>query len=201
MVEQKIVQIKPNQLEYYIGVIDSTDLAEVSKALVNVCNKYSHKFREGEIVGTSPNNKINKEIRNVKTWLLGEDYEDVCDIHWSHYLTNMLKNCFKVYATKLKEPLDLTVKEVNILKYNVGGHYKVHTDHHYTMPRTLSFIVFINEDYEGGNLEFLLPDENNIFTVEKKKGRVVVFPSNFLYRHRVVPITKGERISVVGWMC
>jgi len=45
-----------------------------------------------------------------------------------------------------------------------------------------------------------LPDESNIFTVEKKKGRVVVFPSNFLYRHRVVPITKGERISVVGWM-
>jgi len=54
-------------------------------------------------------------------------------------------------------------------------------------------------DYKGGNFEiwngdFSKQDKINI----KKKGTVIVFPS-FL-EHRVTPVTKGKRMSLIGWI-
>jgi PKHD-type hydroxylase len=51
-------------------------------------------------------------------------------------------------------------------------------------------------DYEGGDLEFL-----NSVTKKadlRKKGSIIIFPS-FL-AHRVTPVTKGTRLSLVGWI-
>ena len=30
-------------------------------------------------------------------------------------------------------------------------------------------------------------------------GDVIIFPSNFMYPHRVEPVTKGARYSYVSW--
>jgi len=67
------------------------------------------------------------------------------------------------------------------------------------IPRTLSFIYLINDDYEGGELIFATPDFKNDLTIEKKKNTLIVWPSNFMYPHMVKPVTKGTRFSVVGW--
>jgi PKHD-type hydroxylase len=60
------------------------------------------------------------------------------------------------------------------------------------------------EDYEGGELEFGLFNPNtkrkyNFLKCEeiKPQGSIVVFPS-FLW-HRVTPVTKGKRNSLVIW--
>ena len=63
-------------------------------------------------------------------------------------------------------------------------------------------ILLLNNDYEGGELEFKEMNEKNndeIVKIENKPGRVIIWPSNFMYRHRVTPITKGTRYSVVCW--
>ena len=57
-------------------------------------------------------------------------------------------------------------------------------------------------EYEGGNLEFdfgTLSGKDRIKICEeiKPKGSIIVFPS-FL-PHRVSPITKGTRYSLVLW--
>ena len=61
-----------------------------------------------------------------------------------------------------------------------------------------------SKDYEGGELEFY--DENPLKSFEeniikcpeiKNQGSIVVFPS-YIY-HRVTPVTKGRRISLVMW--
>ena len=58
------------------------------------------------------------------------------------------------------------------------------------------------EEYEGGELEFCWIQEGNyVVHVCKelyKKGAMVVFPSYIF--HRVKPITKGERYSLVTWI-
>jgi PKHD-type hydroxylase len=53
-----------------------------------------------------------------------------------------------------------------------------------------------SDDYEGGELQLLRGrmQEN----MPKGKGCVVVFPSYLL--HRVSPVTKGKRISMVLWV-
>ena len=36
--------------------------------------------------------------------------------------------------------------------------------------------------------------------IDTKKGDLLIFPSNFLYPHKITPITKGVRYSYVSWV-
>ena len=59
----------------------------------------------------------------------------------------------------------------------------------------LSIIGILNDDYEGGKL-IMFEDK----TIETKKGDLLIFPSNFLYPHKIAPVTKGVRYSYVSWV-
>lgn len=78
-----------------------------------------------------------------------------------------------------------------------GGHFAKHYD---VAPgpasyRKISISVQLSEpsDYEGGELEL-----HGFGSAPKDKGGVVVFPSFIL--HRVAPVTKGARESLVAWV-
>lgn len=58
----------------------------------------------------------------------------------------------------------------------------------------LTSLGALNDDYEGG--EFVMFDDD---VIEIKKGSIIVFPSNFLYPHKIEPVTKGIRYSYVSW--
>lgn len=68
---------------------------------------------------------------------------------------------------------------------------------HVIEQRKLSAVVQLSdpEDYEGGELEMSIC--GRIFSVEKRKGTLNLFPSFVL--HRVTPVTKGERYTLVAW--
>ena len=65
--------------------------------------------------------------------------------------------------------------------------------------RKLSMSILLNDpsEYEGGVLEFNTP--NGLFQCKElnQAGSLVVFPSNV--SHRVTPVTKGTRYSLVSW--
>jgi alkylated DNA repair dioxygenase AlkB len=58
----------------------------------------------------------------------------------------------------------------------------------------LSILGMLNSDYEGG--KFIMFDN---YEIELKAGDLLLFPSVFLYPHRVTPVTKGERYSFISW--
>ena len=35
--------------------------------------------------------------------------------------------------------------------------------------------------------------------IEPVPGRLIIWPSNFMYKHKVTPVTKGKRFSIVAW--
>ena len=74
------------------------------------------------------------------------------------------------------------------------GHYGWHIDigEGKFGGRKLSIVLMLNDDYEGGELEIW---EKGF--VPKGKGNLFVFPSYLL--HRVMPVTKGLRKSLVLW--
>jgi PKHD-type hydroxylase len=84
--------------------------------------------------------------------------------------------------------------------YNDGGHYDWHVDigpgsiNH----RKISITVQLSdpEEYEGG--DFQLWVGGNFKTLPKSKGDVIIFPSFLM--HRITPITKGTRKSLVLWI-
>ena len=73
------------------------------------------------------------------------------------------------------------------------------------MTRKLSVTVSLADDneYDGGDLEFDLRDRgdsaSNVITSKeaRTKGSIIVFPS-FVW-HRVAPVTRGTRYSLVIW--
>lgn len=93
---------------------------------------------------------------------------------------------------------------VEHLQYTVyrdnGGHYDWHLDRGVTSPspRKLSMVLQLSDpdEYEGGDLQVYTSAEPT--TVVKQKGLVAAFPSFVL--HRVTPVTKGTRRSLVVWV-
>jgi predicted 2-oxoglutarate/Fe(II)-dependent dioxygenase YbiX len=77
----------------------------------------------------------------------------------------------------------------------------LHADHIHSMfdgerkgIPILSVLGVLNDDYEGG--EFYLIDEKT----DLSKGDIIIFPSNFMYPHKVEPVTKGIRYSYISWI-
>lgn len=91
----------------------------------------------------------------------------------------------------------LTDEGYSLLKYENGTHYKKHHDcgglH---KDRVVSILVYLNDDYEGGELEF--PYFN--FKYKPKAGDIILFPSNYTFSHIAHPVTKGTKYSIVSWM-
>jgi predicted 2-oxoglutarate/Fe(II)-dependent dioxygenase YbiX len=59
---------------------------------------------------------------------------------------------------------------------------------------TLSIIGSLNSDYSGGEI-VMFEDE----IINLNAGDVMIFPSNFLYPHKINPVTTGVRYSFVSW--
>lgn len=81
------------------------------------------------------------------------------------------------------------------------AHYTWHIDMSDTAvaARKLSMVLQLSDpsEYEGGELQTWTGAEPS--TVDKKKGMIAAFPSYVL--HRVTPVTKGTRYSMVVWVC
>ena len=149
-------------------------------------------------VGKSNLNEINEKIRNVIGYSLTK--EKISDKVYFRHINNIMNYCYVFY--KAKFPLLKTeyLNQIDLLKYEVGGKYEKHVDHFFNSYRTLSFILNLNEEYEGGDFVFYDQKGNEIKKIKCKTGTVIFFPSNFLYPHCVEPITKGIRYSIVGWI-
>ena len=105
---------------------------------------------------------------------------------------------------------DITgVQDLQLTRYVApAGHYDFHIDGNgYTRPpnnnlvRKLSASVLLTDpkNFEGGEFEFKFGNNSTDFTVDMDKGDIILFPSYIL--HRVRPVTKGTRYSLVIWAC
>jgi len=187
-----------NRLENYVGVFDNTFPERVLNTFLKVIKDYKN-FTNAAIIKDG-GMEVHTDTRNAQFWSLGRNLQSMTEVHWANFMHNKIWNYVNEYCSRIEKKMDLIVKEINVLKYEVGGHYVAHTDHHRTEPRTLSFIFFLNDDYEGGDIHFFFPNEQNKMIIKKKAGRLIIFPSNFLYPHAVEPVTKGVRYTVVSWM-
>lgn len=110
----------------------------------------------------------------------------------------------RIQTANLRMGLDIWgfAEHLQYSEYGEGGRYGWHMDYGANEkprpPRKLSFTLQIShaEDYEGGDLEFLLTEK---FPASRKRGAMIVFPSYL--PHQVTTVTRGLRKSLVGWVC
>ena len=96
----------------------------------------------------------------------------------------------------------VAAQDCQVTRYTKDGFYGWHIDgigSHNELDgdgntRKLSMSIILNSDYEGGDFE-MRGLKNKVPRLEE--GSIIVFPS-FL-EHRVTPVTKGIRYSLVTW--
>lgn len=76
-----------------------------------------------------------------------------------------------------------------------GEFFGSHSDDSFATPRTASMVYYPNDDYEGGELEFI----HFGITIKPKAGQLFMFPSGYSYEHRVHPVVSGTRITMVSF--
>ena len=91
-------------------------------------------------------------------------------------------------------------QQLQLTRYSEGDFFEWHLDFGAgeSSARKLSMTIQLSDadEYEGGDLQFMI--NQNIVTAPREKGTIIIFPSFII--HRVTPITKGKRQSIVGWV-
>ncbi len=111
-----------------------------------------------------------------------------------------LEHVQRVNADTYKMDLAGFTEPLQLAEYGAGEHYDWHLDlgqDGYSV-RKLSFIVQLSDEaeYEGGAVEVLAARTPQ--AMPKARGAMIVFPAYVL--HRVNPVTRGARRSLVGWI-
>ncbi len=191
------------QIDDFVWICDDAfDSKELNK-LVRFCNRFQ--FADARVLrdDSLPNqatNALRKQIRDTKSYSLYPTGPSLTEAHWHNFFKYKLNEFIKKNFLQRYKHCTLTgFYEFTILKYAVGGHYVDHVDHAIGIPRNLSVIVFLNDNYMGGELEFFKPDMSSSKIIKPKTGRTIIWPSNFMYPHKVIPVTSGTRYTLVSW--
>tara|TARA_E500000318_G_scaffold8953_1_gene8358 strand:+ start:40 stop:585 length:546 start_codon:yes stop_codon:yes gene_type:complete len=141
---------------------------------------------------------LDKNMRNV----LGLTLDNKKDKVLYEKINKKIEELYIYYKFKFKILYNDKINQIDLLKYDPGGKYEVHIDTKTDHTRSISVILNLNDDYEGGNLLFTNPMKfsEEIKELKLKRGTVVFFPSNFMYPHGIQPIIKGTRYSIVSWL-
>jgi predicted 2-oxoglutarate/Fe(II)-dependent dioxygenase YbiX len=97
----------------------------------------------------------------------------------------------------LTSPLWTDTVQLNV--WEQGSFLPCHTDNsnpngtpHSSAWRDFSSIVYLNDDYEGGELYFTAQDR----MLKPKQGMLVAFSAGYHHEHGVLKVTQGRRITM-----
>ncbi|MFN7584128.1 MAG: 2OG-Fe(II) oxygenase [bacterium] len=121
-----------------------------------------------------------------------EHNAELLDLHEEIY--QKLKICVDDYA-KYWGIHVIYYEAFNFVKYEgEGKHFNIHADHGPMYNCTVSAVIYINEDYEGGEIKFPRLDG---YTHTPKVGDILLCPSNYIYEHASLPMKSGAKYCVV----
>ncbi|HEX6376708.1 MAG TPA: 2OG-Fe(II) oxygenase [Allosphingosinicella sp.] len=94
---------------------------------------------------------------------------------------------------------------LQVLRYRPGGQYKPHFDAipGFANQRSMTFLVWLNEDYEGGETHFPTPG----LTLKGATGDALLFRNtgadgrrDAAAEHAGLPVTRGEKLIASRWI-
>lgn len=151
--------------------------------------------KDGTVNVLKDGDDINKIRKSKVSWIsLNTDTAWLYDA--LAYITRQLNGqAFNFDITGFVEDMQYTVYTSD------NDHYGWHMDQVNNLaipPRKLSLVLQLSDpsEYEGGDLELMTSLEPT--KIKKEKGFICLFPSWTL--HRVTPVTKGIRRTLVVWV-
>ncbi len=131
------------------------------------------KFKKSTIVGTDEKSEI---IKNG----------------WQYLFDSMNPAVIDYCTMYPMEPLEYW-ESINLVKYYPGNHFELHADDGASYKSVVSLVGYLNDDYEGGEISF---DSHGI-KIKPDAGDLIIFPSNYMFMHKSMPVISGIKYSVV----
>ena len=113
-----------------------------------------------------------------------------------HRLNDLINSAATSYSERNNIKEDFWQEGYNILKYDGGQEYKNHYDSASGTGRHISCILYLNQDYQGGEIEF--PAFG--IKIKPQTGMLILFPSNYAYGHIAHPVISGTKYAIVTWL-
>jgi PKHD-type hydroxylase len=186
-----------NQIDYYwfekgFSNVEIRNVLRISKL---------YEFEQGLLQSEIDFNDGNKDENSIRKSNIKWMAPEADKTEWIYYklMQQALEANFNVWKFDLSHIKDA----IQYTEYNSEeqGGYDWHVDMgaYPLNHRKISITVQLSDpdDYEGGDLEIWGPAVEPI-KAPRQKGAVVMFPSYML--HRITPVTKGVRKSLVLWV-
>jgi hypothetical protein len=184
-------------INIYRGAISQDKCLSFIETLESHLNGQTQYSWSGAYVTTSAD--VDLESRNAKDFKfnstgLGPKNEENSELYGMHEaLFRSVKSCVDDYGRYWGLGIN-SYEAFNFVKYEgAGTHFKIHADHGPTYVTTVSIVVYLNDDYEGGELWFPRFD----LEFKPKAGDIAVFPSTYIYEHASQDMVSGTKYSVV----
>ena len=185
----------------FIKVYDNTLTEQFCK---NVCEKLDNDDRKklgvfNKYKETDPNFKtsLDLHISRLPEW---KDEDEIFFLTISQFLKQYREDIQtstngKFFYGDGDDYFSDTGYQVKV--YKPDGHYDWHSDyaiHDYSGVRALTFIWYLNEDFDEGETEFFNGEK-----IIPKIGRLLIFPANWMYVHRGCRVKKNNKYIATGW--
>lgn len=185
-----------NFIEVYKNVFDD-----------NYCNQCIEWFKEAEENGYTHSRQTDENVSKL-------DKEDLATYLPAYPLIHAPKElsinfnrvfwgeCYKNYMDKysiLSTFAHHTSYTMKIQKTKPGQGYHIwhaETSNKETSSRLLAWTVYLNDDFEAGETEFLYQQYRH----KPRKGDLIIFPAAFTHTHRGNPPIGGDKYIITGWV-
>ena len=85
---------------------------------------------------------------------------------------------------------------LSVAKWEKGTKLNLHVDDlGYATDNHIPTLIYLNDDYEGGEISFATHD----ITIKPKVGDLLIFPGNMHYAHEVKEVLSGTRYTLPIW--
>jgi hypothetical protein len=85
---------------------------------------------------------------------------------------------------------------LSVVHWETGSYLNTHVDDlGYVTENHLPIIIYLNDNYEGGEIKF----ETHDLSIKPKSGDLVMFPGNMHYAHEVTKVLSGDRYTLPIW--
>lgn len=95
-----------------------------------------------------------------------------------------------------KEKIQEKEPHLSVVKWTEGTYLNLHVDDlGYVTDNHLPVLIYLNSDYEGGEIRF----EAHNLSIKPNVGDFIVFPGNLHYPHEVTKVLSGIRYTLPIW--
>jgi hypothetical protein len=185
-------------LNVYENAISSENCQKYIDLLESKLNGQTmYKWQEAQVTNST---KPIKSARNCSDFKYKPEHfgqinhENIELVEMHKEIYDVLKTCVDDYATYWGMTV-VYYEAFNFVKYDgPGQQFRIHADHGPAYNCTVSAVIYLNDNYEGGELYFPRLDK---LKYKPKVGDIVLCPSNYIYEHASNDIIKGTKYAVV----